>query len=148
MSAIQITIQPEQYCPPCEFFKPEIIETSFSWKDGQCDSSVYVIGCEHYKVCRTRWKVDEYRRGYQYGLYDGINDTTVEKRQALDVDSERTCRNDMEHDDSFVCSECGCHVRETQFGCSFTETDGKRWFSTSNEHHLRYCPNCGARVVE
>lgn len=44
---------------------------------------------------------------------------------------ERTCHDEAESPQSFLCGECG-------------------WFWTDPEDELgfRYCPNCGARVVE
>ena len=64
--------------------------------------------------------------------------------------SERTCRNENGNDKyaSFICSECGLHMHKPDFGRSYVDEDGKRWYSTSSEHGLHYCPNCGSRVVK
>ena len=57
---------------------------------------------------------------------------------------ERTCRNianknDREFGAPFICSECGAdpHDAESYF-CGFS----------NGEHDWRFCPNCGAKVVE
>lgn len=57
-----------------------------------------------------------------------------------------TCKN-IGHD-TFVCSECGAHVHITNVGRSYLDENGKRWYSTSNEHKFRHCPNCGKQIVE
>ena len=57
-----------------------------------------------------------------------------------------TCKNIG--DGTFVCSECEAHVQITYVGRSYLDENGKRWYSTSNEHEFRHCPNCGARIVE
>lgn len=49
---------------------------------------------------------------------------------------ERTCHDTSRDDARFVCSECGCDI-EVEFGA----TNGA-------PSPLRYCPTCGARVVE
>ena len=57
---------------------------------------------------------------------------------------ERTCRNiankaDMEFGNPFVCSECGADPHDAEsYYCGFS----------SGEYDWRFCPNCGARVVE
>lgn len=53
----------------------------------------------------------------------------------IEPEPERTCR--MEYDTvhgDFVCSECGAWVR----------TDASRTLSGAS---MKYCPNCGAKVV-
>lgn len=49
----------------------------------------------------------------------------------IEPESERTCHDETESPMSFLCGECG-------------------WFWNDPEDDLgfRYCPNCGARVVE
>ena len=122
-------------CPICGY-----TASIDSWWDSKEECGIASIGCGK----------QSYVNGYEcVRMYVMRCDERTARNDAIilwNTRAERTCRNDMRHDDKFVCSECGCHVRETQFGYSYTETNGKRWFSTSNEHHLRYCPNCGARM--
>ena len=48
----------------------------------------------------------------------------------------------------FVCSECGAHVQLHDIGRSYVDEFGKRWYATSHEHGLNYCPNCGRKVAD
>ena len=66
------------------------------------------------------------------GLPDGYDfvgkyDTEAEAAEAWNTRAERTCHDEAKYPDFFVCS--ACHV-----------TIGK-WVP-------RYCPNCGAKVVD
>ena len=69
----------------------------------------------------------------------------IDGKEAVRYTPERTCQDATPKGNTFVCSECACHARETEYGCS-REENGKRWYGTSNNHRLNYCPNCGARV--
>lgn len=57
---------------------------------------------------------------------------------------ERTCRNiakktDREFGNPFICSECGADPHDAEsYYCGFS----------SGEYDWRFCPNCGARVVQ
>lgn len=57
---------------------------------------------------------------------------------------ERTCRNiagedDREWGNPFICSECGADPHDAEsYYCGFS----------SGEHDWRFCPNCGAKVME
>ena len=57
---------------------------------------------------------------------------------------ERTCRNVSEWDSpelfAFKCSECGAGVCCDEMSKSPMSVD-------EDEENLRYCPNCGAKVV-
>lgn len=59
--------------------------------------------------------------------------------------AERTCRNVSKWNSpevfDFECSECGAQVCCDEMSKSPMVVD-------KNEENLRYCPNCGARVVE
>lgn len=93
---------------------------------------------------------------YAEEFYELLNDTVmrawdfhdfhdVANRLAdLIEPEERTCRNianknDREFGAPFICSECGAdpHDAESYF-CGFS----------NGEHDWRFCPNCGAKVVE
>ena len=59
---------------------------------------------------------------------------------------EKTCTNisEMHPVDGFTCSECGItivdYVEE--------EFDEENYDTTYREYAFKYCPNCGAKVVE
>lgn len=59
---------------------------------------------------------------------------------------EKTCKNvgEMHPVDGFTCSECGISLEDY----SEKEVDEENGDITYREYMLRYCPNCGAKVVE
>lgn len=59
---------------------------------------------------------------------------------------EKTCKNisEMHPVDGFTCSECGISIEDY---CE-KEVDEENGDITYREYMLRYCPNCGAKVVE
>ena len=79
------------------------------------------------------------------GLGRAVYATEIFGRLADLIEPEkRTCRNianknDREFGAPFICSECGAdpHDAESYF-CGFS----------NGEHDWRFCPNCGAKVVE
>ena len=75
---------------------------------------------------------------------DNLNECVHELLDKAATVGAGTCHNEV--DNTFVCSECGAHVRVTNVGRSYVDEDGKRWYSTSNEHKFRHCPNCGRRI--
>lgn len=79
-----------------------------------------------------------------------VYDADEQAIEAWNTRAERTCRNENGNDKyaNFICSECGLHMHKPDFGRSYVDEDGKRWYSTSSEHGLHYCPNCGSRVVK
>ena len=65
----------------------------------------------------------------------GFEQTEAEAIEAWNTRAERTCKNnDTDNDEFFQCSECG--------KSSVTE------FLRGGYGVPRYCPNCGARVVD
>ena len=59
---------------------------------------------------------------------------------------EKTCKNisEMHPVDGFTCSECGITIVdyvEERF-------DEEEYDTTYHEYAFKYCPNCGAKVVE
>ena len=69
---------------------------------------------------------------------------TMEGRRFLDLvadliepEPERTCRNTVDWDGGFSCSECG-------FGC---DTEDAHIGDQSYCGGFEFCPNCGAKVV-
>ena len=74
--------------------------------------------------------------------------------RAIEVDGQRfervrECVNENGNDKyvNFICSQCGLHMYKPTFGRSYVDENGKRWYGTSGEHGLNYCPNCGCKVV-
>lgn len=58
---------------------------------------------------------------------------------------EKTCKNisEMHPVDGFTCSECGISLEDY---CE-KEVDEESGDITYREYMLRYCPNCGAKIV-
>lgn len=58
----------------------------------------------------------------------------------------KTCKNESDNNpvDEFICSECG-FMTEDFSEKRIDEDDGD---VTYHEFEFRYCPNCGAKVVE
>lgn len=61
--------------------------------------------------------------------------------------AERTCKDvtSEEHTQAFTCSECGCWVAYDEYWETGIYVDVE-WQAV--HIHPRYCPNCGAKVVE
>ena len=59
---------------------------------------------------------------------------------------EKTCKNisEMHPVDGFTCSECGISLEDY---CE-KEVDEESDDITYREYAIKYCPNCGAKVVE
>lgn len=59
---------------------------------------------------------------------------------------EKTCKNisEMHPVDGFACSECGISLVD------YVEerVDEEEYDTTYHEYEIKYCPNCGAKVVE
>lgn len=58
----------------------------------------------------------------------------------------KTCKNLSEYNpvDEFICSECGFAMVDF---CRM-EIDEEEGDKTYHEFEIKYCPNCGAKVVE
>ena len=58
---------------------------------------------------------------------------------------EKTCKNisEMNAVDGFVCSECGISLVDY-----VEERVDEEYDVTYHEYNFKYCPNCGAKVVE
>ena len=71
---------------------------------------------------------------------EGVADMHIIEKQ------EKTCKNvsEMHPVDGFTCSECGISLEDY----SEKEVDEESGDITYREYMLRYCPNCGAKVVE
>lgn len=89
---------------------------------------------------------EEYRKGYNAGYSKGKsvapNLIDVSKLPTI----EKTCCNlndDYADVDQFVCSKCGIHLQGWYRVDEDDFDDG-----IVHEYKFRYCPNCGAKVVE
>lgn len=60
--------------------------------------------------------------------------------------NEKTCKNisEMHPVDGFTCSECSITIVD------YVEerVDEEEYDTTYHEYVFKYCPNCGAKVVE
>lgn len=57
----------------------------------------------------------------------------------------KTCNHLTEHNpvDEFTCSNCGFHTEDID-RVEYDEYGDKNFY----EFEIKYCPNCGAKVVE
>ena len=110
----------EQYCKDCDRRK--------GMKNGKF-KTLYEIGDAPCRACE---------------IDDVLND--VEDFPAANVVEQKTCKNvAIEYDDcdQFVCSECGIEL-QGWYRVEHDEDDGD---DTYHEYRLRYCPNCGAKMI-
>lgn len=136
-----------------------------SWKsklhhDGTIYDGMFIVGIEtpegqatyHYNI-DPYWEMFKCKELERAPEWDGHTpDDAIARIATLPSSSctngERT--NGVCHDVNvgghFVCSECEALVELHDIGRSYVDEFGKRWYSTSNEHGLNYCPNCGARI--
>lgn len=65
----------------------------------------------------------------------------------IDAEPVRHVKNigtDYNEVDQFICSECGIELQDWRR----VERDDYDGEETYHEYRLRYCPNCGGRIVE
>ena len=100
-------------------------------KCGNCENVSNPQGC-------TDKKCYEIMKNRLADLEDKIEQGTLKE--------EKTCKNvsEMHPVDGFTCSECGISLE----AYSEKEVDEENGDITYREYMLRYCPNCGAKVVE
>ena len=72
-------------------------------------------------------------KGVKYGAYERF---AVLLADLIEPEPERTCQ-DVEGGNFFRCSKCGCELMRFADG-----------WKPLYMGEVRYCPNCGARVVE
>lgn len=83
----------------------------------------------------------------KYHLSDGKFQHWVEVQPIVDAEPVRHAENigtDYDEVDQFVCSECGIEL-QGWYRVEHDEDDGDE---TIHEYRLRYCPNCGGKIVE
>lgn len=68
-----------------------------------------------------------------------------DKIQQGTLTEQKTCKNisEMHPVDGFTCSECG--ITLVDYVRQITDED---YETTYHEYEIKYCPNCGAKVVE
>ena len=63
------------------------------------------------------------------------------------IDLRGTCRNEEDSEGSFLCSECGAHMYRPHLDRSYTDQEGRRWYTTDMRGvGFRYCPSCGRKI--
>lgn len=66
---------------------------------------------------------------------------------ATDEPKRSTCRNEENSEGSFLCSECGAHMYRPHLDRSYTDQEGRRWYTTDMRGvGFRYCPSCGRSI--
>lgn len=66
-------------------------------------------------------------------------------KEICEMIGEKTCKNisEMHPVDGFTCSECGTTIVDY-----VEERVDEEYNTTYHEYVFKYCPNCGAKVVE
>lgn len=72
--------------------------------------------------------------------------SVIDKIEQGTLKEEKTCKNisEMHPSDSFICSECGIRIVDYIEG----QFDEEEFETTFHEYEIKYCPNCGAKVVQ
>lgn len=107
----------------------EMGKNIFDYVDSKEQKKVYVLGNGTAKEMR------EY--SHNQGIAEALYDAGYRK--------EKTCKNiTKQHPvDEFICSECGLILQD--YCKKRLDEDGDEYFF---EFEIKYCPNCGAKVVE
>lgn len=107
----------------------EIAKTIFDYVGSKGQKHVYVLGNDTAKEMR------EY--SHNQGIAEVLYNAGYRK--------EKNCKNITEcHPvDEFICSECGLALQG--YCKKVIDEDGDEYFF---EFEIKYCPNCGAKVVE
>lgn len=88
-------------------------------------------------------------RCYSYGAFNGLDVDLLRaiehQMRELGWIKEETCENLSEYDtiDEFECSNCGIVLGEYQE----IETDEDFGDKYTYQYRLRYCPNCGRKII-
>jgi hypothetical protein len=91
-----------------------------------------------------RWTVKNWREEKHTKAYDRLAELEDKIEQGT-LKEEKTCKNvsEMHPVDGFTCSECGISL--VDYVRQITDED---YETTYHEYEIKYCPNCGAKVVE
>ena len=74
-------------------------------------------------------------------------ETEAEAVKAWNTRTERTCRN-INRYGTFTCSECGIRLRATQVWDYFSYLEIGKDGEWQGAEGVKFCPNCGAKVVK
>ncbi len=93
---------------------------------------------EYLELSKVAYKTDNAE------IYNRLSDIEDKIEQGTLIE-QKTCKNisEMHPVDGFTCSECGISIEDY---CE-KEVDEENGDITYREYMLRYCPNCGAKVV-
>lgn len=88
---------------------------------------------------------DKYCKGFVFYLKEAV-EPLIKLCGNGEPMAQKICRNETENDevDEFVCSACGLILQEFQ-EVRVDEDDGEE---TRHQFIIRYCPQCGAKVVD
>lgn len=88
---------------------------------------------------------DKYCKGFVFYLKEAV-EPLIKLCGNDEPMAQKICRNETENDevDEFVCSACGLILQEFQ-EVRVDEDDGEE---TRHQFIIRYCPQCGAKVVD
>ena len=99
-------------------------------------------------------KPEEFLKSYSFVDKEEIYTNGIELIPMFRVDQmfehytdNETCKNiaeDYDDCDQFICSKCGIEL-QNWYRVERDEDDGDE---TYHEYVFRYCPNCGARIIE
>ena len=123
--------------------------------ENSCDKS----GCAdrgYITICKEKYnKLIEKMRNLEEELIHNGENIFFREQELLKKESKLkelektrhfTCKNETEINpvDEFICSNCG-FITEDFSKLKIDEDNGERWLS---EFEIKYCPNCGAKVIE
>ena len=101
---------------------------------------------------------DCYNRGYEQGRKNPCDEIVAhieelqnqvkeykDKIEQRTLKEEKTCQNisEMHPVDEFTCSKCG--ITLVDYVRQIVDED---YETTYHEYEIKYCPNCGAKVVQ
>lgn len=115
-------------------------------KRGKYSTGIYVEKMNGEKEWQDAFDLVENERS---GRIDEVFDRLAELEDKIEqgtIKEEKTCKNvsEMHPVDGFTCSECGISLVD------YVEerVDEEEYDTTYHEYEIKYCPNCGAKVVE
>ena len=77
-------------------------------------------------------------------IYDKFDADLLDKLMEMNgYVKERTCKN-VSRDYDFICSECGAEV----FATTYTENADVCVYQNDKNVGIKFCPACGARVID
>lgn len=96
------------------------------WRDCRGDDDIFYVPCRDFMESLIEAFGFDDMRMHVYEAFDKL----------ADLIDRPMCRNlAMKPADEFLCSKCGEHVDIA-------------YIDNCDDYHAKYCPNCGARVVD